>query len=132
MDGARLRGSLPWLFPAAVLGVTVGWVQQVPALTPGADGSPEQRAAVADELRASEPAFRRDALERFPGDLWSQGDQFGAQERGLVLKLAGSHGMRPGAVLDAIDRDVKSHAYDGPQLCDRGRVAACMPRPFYE
>lgn len=131
MVGAR-RDSLAWGVPAGLFAALCGWVQSVPALAPAGAGSEQARAEAADALRSDEPGFRRDALHRFPGDPWSQGDHFGVREREKVRDLAQKLGMRPGAVLDAIDRDVKSRMFDGPLLRDRGRVAACMPRPFYE
>jgi len=130
--GLRRREHLAWAFPLGLLGLTFARVCCVPAQLPDGAGSVEVRARVTDEVRAAEPRFRREALSRFPGDPWSQGDQFGAQERDLVHRLAKREHMRPGAVFDAIDRDIKSHAYDGPLLRDRGRVAPCMPRAFYD
>ncbi|MET0343135.1 MAG: hypothetical protein ABW252_19155 [Polyangiales bacterium] len=127
-----MPNSLAWAVPLGLFAVLAARVSLVPALAPAGAGHEAARAEVADALRADEPAFRRDALERFPGDPWSQGDHFGARELDRVRELARAQGMRPGAVLDAIDRDVKSHAFDGPLLGDRGRVAVCMPRPFYE
>lgn len=124
--------SLAWVVPVALLVTLCAWVSSVPALEPAGAGSEEQRAEAADVLRGEEPGFRREALDRFPGDPWSQGDHFGVREQDEVRELSRRLGMRPGAVLDAIDRDVKSHVFDGPLLRDRGRVAACMPRPFYE
>lgn len=126
------REYLAWLFPCGLLGLTIALVCQVPAWVPEGSGSPEARARVADEVRAAEPGFRRDALQRFPGEPWSQNDQFGAQERDLVNRLAGTEHMRPSAVFEAIDADIRSHAYDGALLRDRARVAPCMPRPFYD
>ena len=131
MAGVRLD-SLAWLLPAGLFASLCSWVHAVPALVPDGAGSDDARAEAADVLRSAEPDFRRDALSRFPGDPWSQGDHFGVREREKVRDLGHKLGMRPGAVLDAVDRDVKSHVYDGPLLRDRGRVAACMPRPFYE
>lgn len=131
MFGARLA-CLAWALPVSLLVALCAWVRSVPALVPAGRGSEDARGAVADAVRAAEIGFRRDALERFPGEPWSQGDHFGARELDLVRELAHDHGMRPGAVLDAVDRDVKSHAFDGPGLRDRGRVAVCMPRPFYD
>ena len=132
MRGLRVRVYLAWLFPVGLLGLTLAWVCQVPVLIPGGSGSVEARARAAEEVRAAEPGFRRDALKRFPGEPWSQGDQFGAQERDLVDQIAAREQMRPSAVFEAIDQDIKSHAYDGALLRDRARVAPCMPRPFYD
>ena len=72
--------------------------------------------------------MRRKALQSFPGSLWSEGDDFANSERDLVRRLSRERGVRIGAVLDAIDQDVKAYPEDGR----RGFVPICMPRPFYD
>jgi hypothetical protein len=117
-----------WLAPSFVLVAVISHVALVPAHEPGVSASPEAQERSAAAVREKEPELRRKALERFPGDPWSQGDDFGNGERELVRKLGTDEGVRPGAVLDAIDRDVKAFPGNG----ERGAVAPCMPRPFYD
>lgn len=124
-----LRRMLPWLLPAAVLGGAIAKVCAVPPLPPLGEGDEAAHRRVAQAVRAAEAGFRRDALETFPGDPWSQGDQFAAQERTLVERLSGDEKLRPGVIFDAIDRDIKR---GGPGARERGRVPPCMPRPFYD
>lgn len=121
-----------WGLLLALGAALVGWVCAVPRLEPAGDGDSQARARVARAVRQAEPAFRRRALERFPGDPWSQGDDFAAQERALVERLAAREGMRVGAVLKSIDEDVKRRQGPTSGWLDRGQVAPCMPRPFYD
>jgi hypothetical protein len=129
---ARARTWSAWpltAFPLLVSSALIGHVLTQPAL-PSA-GTPDDAASarIAAATSAAEPGFRREALEMFPGDPWSQGDHFAARERSLVQALAAQENVRTGAVFDAIDRDIKQGR---PGARERGRVAPCMPRPFYE
>jgi len=127
MNKLTLGRFTTWLFPAAVLAAAVLRVEGVPAQIPEGSGNPASHARIVNEVLTAEPGFRREALTTFPGDLWSQSDHFAARESLLVERLAKEEKMRIGAVLDVIDRDVKAGGDSA-----RGRVAPCMPRPFYE
>ena len=84
------------------------------------------RFAVA-RLADEEPAWRAEARKMFPGDTWSQGDHFGNVERGKAQQIASQFNVSLATVLGAIDDDV--HAARSPE---RGQVAVCVPRPFYD
>jgi hypothetical protein len=127
----RNRRSQRWMVPLLVFGAAVVCVCAVPVRAPDGDGDAAARRRVARAVRDAEPGFRRNALEMFPGDPWSQGDQFAAQERTLVEKLSKDERMRPGAIFDVIDRDVK-RGHPTSFARARGRAAPCMPRPFYD
>lgn len=127
----RNRELWRWAVPLVVFGAAVVGVCSIPVTPPRGDSSARARERVARAVRDAEPGFRRKSLEMFPGDPWSQGDQFAAQERELVEKLARDEKMRPGAIFKVIDRDVK-HGYPSPLARERGRVAPCMPRTFYD
>lgn len=100
-------------------------------MTPGRSASAADRAYIGRAIRREEAGYRREALKKFPGDPWSQGDDFGQRERTFVNKHAKQRGLRPGAVLEAIDHDVRTFpdAFPGQS---RGDVPPCMPRPFYQ
>lgn len=128
-QSSRVRSSLLWLLPLVVLAL-IGWrLQATPRRLPGGALDAAGRARAAADLRAQEAEFRRQALELFPGDPWSQRDHFAARERELANRLASELKVRVGSVLAAFDQDVKSDRVAGRE---RGRVAPCMPRPFYE
>lgn len=122
-----------WLLPLAIAALPVRQVLRTPHLPLGAAGNAAARERVASVVRQREPGLRRITLEHFPGDLWSQGDDFSNGERHLVNELAAREGMRPSAVLDAIDHDIRTRPLADPaQQRQRGTVAPCMPRPFYD
>lgn len=122
-----------WLVPAAVVLIAMVHVSTVPRLPPAPPADEAARARIAERVYSREAAMRRSALERFPGDPWSQGDDFGNAERRLVRELAAREKVRPSSVLEAIDHDVRTRpSLDPQQQRIRGGVAPCMPRPFYD
>lgn len=126
--GFRMHRLAPYLTLAVTLGAVITHVALVPPLAEGVAASPEAQERIGERIRRKEPKMRRHALERFPGNPWSAADDFGNEEENFVRDMSNEEGARPGAVLDAIDRDVKSFPGDG----ERGSVAPCMPRPFYD
>jgi hypothetical protein len=125
----QLRRALFWVLPVALFGGAIAKVCAVPPLPALGEGDEAAHRRVAQAVREAEAGFRRDSLQTFPGDPWSQGDQFAAQERTLVERLSGDEQLRPGVVFDAIDRDIKRGE---PGARERGWVPPCMPRPFYD
>ncbi|HEX6242917.1 MAG TPA: hypothetical protein VFZ61_18515 [Polyangiales bacterium] len=123
----RTRALTLWLLPLALLGALIASLLLREQMQPAGSGSAEELARIARNLRGEEAHLRREALKKFPGDPWSQGDDFSARERDFVNREAQELGIRHGAVLDAIDRDVR--AFPGHE---RGSVPPCMPRPFYQ
>lgn len=117
-----------WLAPCLALAAVITHIALVPALAEGVSASPEAQRRIGEKIRRKEPKMRRRALERFPGNPWSAGDDFGNDEENFVRDMSNEESVRPGAVLDAIDHDVKTFPGDG----ERGSVAPCMPRPFYD
>jgi hypothetical protein len=78
---------------------------------------------------ALEPAWREKSRKSFPGDLWSQDDDFHGAERQWVLEEARRHRTSLGEVLRAIDQDLRAHP---PQPPRKATAAPCKPRPFYD
>jgi hypothetical protein len=114
--------------PFVCCSVPIAYLALAPRLPPLPAPDAAEAERIARQLRAKEAGFRRAALRKFPGDPWSQGDHFGALERGFVRDVARGE-VRPGAVLEAIDRDVRAAPDAAPQ---RGWVPPCRPRPFYD
>jgi hypothetical protein len=125
----KTRSWALWLLPFVCCSGSIAYL----ALTPSLAELPAPDAARGEEigraLRGNEAWFRQEALRRFPGDPWSQGDHFGRLEADFVRAIAAGENLRPGAVLEAIDRDVRAAPYAAPR---RGWVPPCMPRPFYD
>ena len=71
--------------------------------------SPERRLSEAERLQvghaaaAEEPGWRRASRKSFPGDHWSQDDDFGASERRWAVDEARRRGVPVTDVLGAID-----------------------------
>jgi hypothetical protein len=106
-------------------------LSSTPRLEPAGAPDAAATARIVRALRIAEPGYWRKAFETFPGDPWAQGVDFAEQERRLVQHLAAQENVRIGAVLDVIDRDVKANPAATPPY-ERGRVAPCMPQPFYD
>lgn len=117
-----------WLAPFLTLAAVISHISLVPALEEGVSASEEARRRIGEKVREKEPNMRRSSLERWPGSPWSAADDFGNREEDFVRDMSGEESVRPGAVFDAIDRDIKTYPADG----ERGVVAPCMPRPFYD
>jgi hypothetical protein len=97
-----------------------------PPRSPGL--SPEVAIEIARTLAEAEPGARARARLSFPGDHWSQDDDFHNHERRLASALAARHGVDRAAVLANLDADVRS----GRVPDRRSGAAPCKPRPFYE
>lgn len=118
-----------WILPCVGSSAVVAYLALNPPLAPLPAADATLGAQIGRGLRASEASFRQQALKKFPGDPWSQNDHFGTLERDFVRAAAARHQLRPGSVLEAIDRDVRAAPDAAPQ---RGWVPPCMPRPFYD
>lgn len=88
------------------------------------------RAAYA-EIAAAEPELRATAAQDFPGDAWSQDDDFHGQELTRAQAIAGRHGARRGDVLRAIDDGMKQRWPTGGAPPPRATVPPCRPRLIY-
>ena len=86
-----------------------------------------ERGEMARSLARQEPSWRRAAQHLFPGDRWSQDDDFFNQEHRAVRGMAQARNTSPGQVLRAIDEELRA------QPAGRKVSAAPIkPRPFYD
>lgn len=122
---ARRLGSalVALVFPA------VGAIRAATAPSPhkAAEGTPDQLAAIARSVAQREPGWERAAQRKFPGDRWSQDDDFHNQEQRAARRAASRYHIQLGSVLHAIDQQLR-------QAPDSRKVHAvpCKPRPFYD
>lgn len=79
-------------------------------------------------LLPEEQAFLEDARITFPGDRWSQNDHFHHQIRKWVRRASKASGLSVGALLCAIDEDIRNH----PTVDRQSGATPCKPRPFYD
>jgi hypothetical protein len=88
-----------------------------------------ERAELGQAAAALEPFWREKSRRSFPGDRWSQDDDFGASERGWALTEAARRHVPISDVLRAVDEDLHAHPPEPPR---RATAAQCKPRPFYD
>jgi len=84
---------------------------------------------VFDAIASSESSMRARAAMNFPGDLWSQGDDFHAMEWQRAAQLASMHRIALGDALRAIDDGMRA-GWARPGTL-QATVAPCRPRPVY-
>src|SRR5215467_1630752 len=77
-------------------------------------------------ITSQEPAQRRESSKKFPGDPWSQDDDFHEREQREARKFAGSHEARLPDVLRALDDGM--HERWSTRANPQPRVPPCRPR----
>jgi hypothetical protein len=88
-----------------------------------------ERAWVGRAAAREEPTWREKSRKSFPGDSWSQDDDFSASERAWIISEAGRRNVPVADVLRAIDEDLRTHPPKPPR---RATAAPSRPRPFYD
>jgi hypothetical protein len=91
--------------------------------------SPAERAEVGRAAAAEEPGWRQRSRHSFPGDAWSQDDDFGASERSWAVGEAQRRGVPVSDVFDAIDAELHSAPVRPPR---KATASPAKPRPFYD
>lgn len=128
LDRAPLLGVSVFLVCTLALGVA-SWRARPSPPAPAALDLPT-RERMFRELVRQEPAMRQRSRGGFPGDRWSQGDDFANQELRAVRRIAARYGVRLADVFAVIDEGL--HAGWAPTLPRDAHVAPCKPRPFYD
>ncbi|WP_225408358.1 hypothetical protein [Stigmatella hybrida] len=91
--------------------------------------SEAERTTVGRLCAAEEPRWRLSTMHRFPGDHWSQDDDFHASERGWALELSRREGVSPTEVFRAIDEELHAQPVAPPR---KASASPSKPRPFYD
>lgn len=112
---------------AVIIAISRALSAQVPP--PALHLSEAERARVGRMGAAEEPRWRKHTMHRFPGDRWSQDDDFGATERGWAMDLAARSGVPPEEVFRAIDEDLRAWPVEPPR---KASASPSKPRPFYD
>jgi hypothetical protein len=89
--------------------------------------SDEERKTVGSDMAANEPGWIERAAAAFPGDSWSQEDDFAKSEYEQARSQAGRFGAHVGDALRAADESLRAQSAGR-----RVGVSACKPRPFYD
>lgn len=118
-----------WLVSCAVVATAV--VKVVSAQPPQRAASADERTArrVFDSIAANEGMMRARAAQNFPGDPWSQDDDFHAMESQRAYQQANANRIALSETLRAIDDGLRSGWQRQGSL--RATVAPCRPRPVY-
>ncbi|HSQ66333.1 MAG TPA: hypothetical protein VLM85_24085 [Polyangiaceae bacterium] len=114
---------------ALLLAVAVG---RAATAAPPPEGKPATEAIAREAYRdivSRERTMRHDAALKFPGDPWSQDDDFHSREEGEARSFAASHDVRLADVLRAVDDGMRAH-WSAPVTPDP-RVPPCRPRLAY-
>ena len=80
---------------------------------------------------AQEPATRQRAARNFPGDAWSQDDDFHAVEMQAAQRQAAQRDMSLGDVLRGLDDGLRDPAQARVNAPLKNSVPPCRPRPVY-
>lgn len=78
-------------------------------------------------IAREESTWVHNAVDNFPGDLWSQRDDFHNQEQQFARELADRFHISLSYVFLSIDKSVRER---GPS--DLAKAVPCKPRPFYD
>jgi hypothetical protein len=81
------------------------------------------------QIIAKEPSLRAEAAKKFPGDPWSQDDDFHNAELREARAFANRQGVQLGDVLRALDDGMHEHWPASPP--PQAKVPPCRPRLTY-
>lgn len=81
------------------------------------------------EITSKERTARREAAVKFPGDPWSQDDDFHERESEAVRAFAGSKELRLGDVVRAVDDGMRERW--PTSMTPNPKVPPCRPRLSY-
>jgi hypothetical protein len=122
----------------ATMGLVASQAASAPAPSAGRTATPGELRTLSTDIATQESNWRTRSEQSFPGDDWSQRDDFHAQERDKVNELAAAQKLPVEQVLRAVDLDVRASARHGgaapgSDADPRGaRAVPCKPRPFYD
>lgn len=77
-----------------------------------------------------EPRWRAESKRSFPGDHWSQDDDFSARERQWALDESRKLGVPVSEIFRAIEDELRANAPVPPPR--KATAAPSNPRPFYD
>jgi hypothetical protein len=120
---------LGWGVSGLCTALAIGRAMSAQVPPPTRHLSEAERAAVGRMCAAEEPRWRQNPMHRFPGDRWSQDDDFQASERGWTMEMARRAGVSPEEIFRAIDEDLHKHPVEPPR---KATASPSKPRPFYD
>jgi len=131
--GARVRAAsstLGWPAFGAILVVATVLAARAPVLAqPGSRLDEEGAHEIFQIIAHEEPGMRATAAHAFPGDVWSQDDDFHALERKKVRSFAAEHDVPIADVVRAVDDGMREGW--SPRGVLSAKVPPCRPRLDY-
>lgn len=125
----RRAALVGWLALALCGAVVVARASSSEVKPPSRRLSDEERVMLGRAAAEAEPIWRMRSRRSFPGDHWSQDDDFGASERGWAMTEARRRDVPAADVFNAIDTELRSAPVLPPR---KATASACKPRPFYD
>jgi len=121
------------ILPKALIIVTASIViVRVATAKPPSPGAPitevQSRDLYRDVVSRERPS-RRDAAVKFPGDPWSQDDDFHERENEAIRIFASLHRIRMSDAIRAVDDGMRGHWITRNE--PNPKVAPCRPRLSY-
>lgn len=127
----RLTAYPSWMALAAFVLIAAWKAAAAPGPAEPAQLSESERRATVQALAAQEPSFRMRAERNFPGDAWSQDDDFHSMEMQAARRQAQQRGTSLGEVLRAWDDGLRAMPHSGQNPKLTNSVPPCRPRPVY-
>ena len=122
-----IAGAGIWVLVAVVAATAPDTVDASKPTRPTTEA--ERRQIFAEVIRG-EPAARRRTERHFPGDRWSQDDDFHNWEQRMAHTVAERRGIDLSEVYRAIDEGLREGW--APELEREATAAPLKPRPFYD
>jgi hypothetical protein len=127
----KIRSVAPHIVCIALVTVAVVRAATAPLPPDGVAASAEVRRAVFSEIAAEEPEMRAKAAHNFPGDTWSQDDDFHHSEQARARVVAVDRGTRLSDVMRALDEGMREEWPLPPGIVLKPGVPPCRPRLTY-
>jgi hypothetical protein len=118
-----------WCALAAACIVAIATAARAKAPAPAAQADERVRKDAFRVVAYDEPPTRGKSTHAFPGDAWSQDDDYHAQEAKKIRSFAGEHEVRLDDVVRAVDEGMKE-GWPPRGLMKTG-VPPCRPRLDY-
>jgi hypothetical protein len=115
----------------ALVAIAVARAASAPVPLDAPPATEEARREAFEEIVADEPSMRIEAAHAFPGDAWSQDDDFHQRQQKRARQVAASRGMRLGDVLRALDDGLREGWPAASRVGMDPGVAPCRPRLSY-
>jgi hypothetical protein len=129
-----MRSVRDWI-GSAIIGITLGLALACALRAKQLQNAPTLQGAHAKdaylELTSKEADQRRDAALHFPGSLWSQQDDFGANEGKLARRVANDRHVSIGSVLRVLDEGMRERWPTRPGATVIKKIVPCRPRLSY-